>query len=168
MGMIFRLAAANSCEEDKRRADAVCTGTHDEQIINNCIARLVRGGTLQLLDGDYYIDAFAHEGNTAINFGYNDGNARVITIKGDTENKAYNTHYGAALHVTREALESLPEGETGRVFYGTGRKPDAPPDLLPIRSSTTSTLKTSIFSCTMRPSLSSASTAATSDLPRSS
>ena len=128
MGMIYRIAAANSSEADKRVADAVCSGRNDEKLLNEYIAKLVKGGTLQLLDGDYYIDSFENEGNSAVFFGFNEGSARVITLQGDTENKTYNTHHGAALHVTRRALESLPEGECGRVFYGTGMKPDAPPD----------------------------------------
>lgn len=128
MGMIYRIAASNSTAADQQKADVVCTGSHDERIINEYIAKLVNGGTLQFLDGDYFIDAFEHEGNSAIFFGFNEGNARVITLKGDTENKTYNTHHGASLHVTQKALDSLPKGETGRVFYGTGDKPDAPPD----------------------------------------
>ena len=49
-----------------------------------------------------------------------------MNVIGDTDNKSYNTHHGVAIHVTKEALDSLPEGETGRVFYGAGRKPEAP------------------------------------------
>ena len=103
MGMIYRIAASNSAAADQQKADVVCTGSHDERIINEYIAKLVNGGTLQFLDGDYFIDAFEHEGNSAIFFGFNEGNARVITLKGDTENKTYNTHHGASLHVTQKS-----------------------------------------------------------------
>ena len=58
MGMIYRIAAANSSEADKKLADVVCSGKNDQRVINEQIAKLARGGTIQLLDGDYYIDAF--------------------------------------------------------------------------------------------------------------
>lgn len=126
MGMVLRIAAHNSSVADKQTADIVCTGKHDQRIINQQIAKLTRGGTIQLLDGDYYLDAFENEGNSAIYFGYNEGNARTVKIIGDTDNKSYNTHFGVSLHVTKAALDSLPEGETGRVFFGTSTKPKAP------------------------------------------
>ncbi len=128
MGVVIRIAAANSCLEDQKKADVICKGKNDEAIINKQIEKLDRGGTIQLLDGDYYIDAFPHEGNSAVYFGYNQGEARVINIIGDTENKSYNTHFGVVIHVTEEALCSIPEGEDARVFYGTGARPDAPGD----------------------------------------
>lgn len=126
MGNKIVLAASNSSESDQKRADFVASGKHDESLINQSIARLPGGGTLQLLDGDYYIDSFAEEDHTAIHFGYNDGNARAVNFCGDTENKSYNTRFGVSVHVTQAALESLPPGMTGRVFGGTSRKPDAP------------------------------------------
>lgn len=126
MGMIYRIAAANSSAADQQLADVVCTGVHDERVINAQIEKLSRGGTIQLLDGDYYIDGFEQEGNTAIFFGYNNGEARTIRFIGDTDSKSYNTQFGAVLHVTKAALDSLPEGQTGRVFCGTEKKPDAP------------------------------------------
>jgi len=124
--VLIRIAAMNSSEADKRTADAVCTGTHDEDVINAQIARLTRGGTVQLLDGDYYIDGFESEDNSAIYFGYNGGNARTVKLIGDTDNKGYNTHFGASLHVTKKALDSIPAGQTGHVIYGSGQKPEAP------------------------------------------
>ena len=126
MGTIYRIAAANSSDADKRVADVVCTGKNDQRIINEWTDKLINGGTIQFLDGDYYIDAFENEGYSAICCGYNDGNYRTVKYIGDTDNKSYNTHHGVALHVTKAALDSLPEGETGRVFYGAGQKPEAP------------------------------------------
>ena len=123
--MIFRIAAYNSSESDKEYADIVCNGDHDERIINAQIEKLLNGGTIQLADGDYYLDSFSQEGNSAILFGYNDGHARVINIVGDTENKSYNTHFGARLHVTKAAIDSCNPGETYRVFAGTSMKPKA-------------------------------------------
>lgn len=126
MGKTIILAAANSAESDRKKADYVATGSHDEKVITAAIAQLPRGGTLQLLDGDYFLDGFGEKDNTAIYFGYNDGNARVINFRGDTENKSYNTRFGVAIHVTKAALESLPAGETARVFGGCAEKPEAP------------------------------------------
>ena len=117
------IAAADSSRSDRLAADLVCTGTNDEAVINRAIAMLTRGGTLQLLDGSYWIDAFPGEGDSAICFGFNDGKARVINFVGTTENKAYNTTFGATLHVTERALRSIVPGRTFRVFYGTSRKP---------------------------------------------
>lgn len=128
MGMIIKIAASNSSAKDREAADVVCTGKNDECIINEQLSMLINGGTIKFYDGDYYIDSFKEEGNSAIYFGYNDGNARVVNIIGDTENKSYNTNFGVCFHVTKEAIDSCVEGETYRVFYGTELKPDAPGD----------------------------------------
>lgn len=117
------VAAANSPKEDKHLADFVCTGKNDERTINKAIASLKYGGKIQLLDGDYYIDAFEQEGNSAIYFGYNEGRGRTITIEGTTENKSYNTQYGASFHVTEAAMNAMDDNTTYRVFYGDSKKP---------------------------------------------
>ena len=52
------VAASDSPARDKRIADFVCKGKNDERIINKAIAALPYGGTVQLLDGNYYIDSF--------------------------------------------------------------------------------------------------------------
>lgn len=126
MCMHIRIAAANSSPENKQMADVICTGKHDERIINEQIEKLIYGGTLQLLDGDYYVDGFEQPDHTAIYFGFNEGRARTINFMGDTENKGYNTRYGVTIHVTKAAMESLPQGEEGHVFFATGEKPEAP------------------------------------------
>ena len=123
----IRVAAANSTEADKAAADFVCTGKNDEAVLNKAIELLVRGGTVKLADGDYYIDAFPHEGNTAVLFGYNEGRARTINIVGGTENKSYNTRFGVGIHVTKAAIDAMdPEKGPYRVFCGTAKKPKAP------------------------------------------
>ena len=126
MGMTIKIAAVNSCINDKEKADIICSGKFDEKVINEQIAKLTTGGTIYFFDGDYYIDSFEEEGNSAIYFGYNDGNARVINIVGDTENKSYNTNFGVRFHVTKQALDSCDVDNTYRVFYGAGKKPEAP------------------------------------------
>ena len=118
------VAAANSPAYEKAKADYVCDGVNDESEINMAISRLVYGGTIRLADGEYHIDSFKEEGNSAINFGYNGGKARVIRIKGTTENKSYNTRYGVTLLVTKNAMGAMKADETYRVFYGCARKPE--------------------------------------------
>lgn len=128
MGNLILLAASNSSDADRSRANFVCSGKNDEQVINSAVNSLTSGGTVQLLDGDYYIDSFPNEGCSAVFFGFNDGQARVVNIIGDTENKSYNTHFGVAIHVTETALASAEPDMPCRVFYGTPSKPDAPGD----------------------------------------
>jgi hypothetical protein len=128
MGKKIIIAAIDSCEADKNRADVVCSGQYDELVINEQIAKLTNGGTVQFLDGNYYIDSFPSEDNTAIYFGYNDGRARVVNVVGDTENKGYNTDYGVCFHVTKRALDCCKEGESYHVFFGTEQKPEAEGD----------------------------------------
>ena len=124
----IRVAAVNAPSDQRVRADLLCTGTNDERVINAAIARLAYGGTVRLSDGDYYVDAFEQEGDSAINFGFNDGRARVVNIVGQTENKAYNTAYGAVIHVTERAMDKMGTGprDCYRLFYGCAEKPPAP------------------------------------------
>jgi len=122
------VAASNSRAEQKRAADWTCTGTNDERTISAAIASLTEGGTVLLLDGDYNVDAFDGEGNTAILFGYNGGNARTVTLSGVTENKSYNTRHGATIHVTKRAMDAMGTNGSWRVIGGTARKPKAEGD----------------------------------------
>jgi len=117
------IAAHNSPTFEKKIADYVCCGTNDERQINLAIERMKFGGTIRLADGDYMIDSFAKEGNSAILFGYNEGRARVISIEGTTENKGYNTRFGVTLHVTRAAMDAMRPDATYRVFCGCAKKP---------------------------------------------
>ena len=106
----------------------LCSGRHDERVLNAAIARLKHGGTIRLADGDYSIDGFEQEGNSAVCFGYNDGSARTITFTGTTENKSYNTRHGVTIHVTKSAMAKMSADKTYRVFYGTARRPKAEGD----------------------------------------
>ncbi len=128
MGMKKVVAAVNSAWQDKERADFICSGRNDEAVINRAIAALTGGGTVQLLDGDYFIEDFSQEGNSALCIGYNEGRARVVNIIGDTENKSYNTTFGVVLHVPEKTMKAMDSGITYRVFYGCGAKPDMPKD----------------------------------------
>ena len=121
--VMVRVAAANSSEAARSAADFVCTGTNDEAVVNKAIALLVRGGTVTLADGDYYIDAFPNEGNSAVFFGYNEGLTRVVTIMGTTEGKVYGAYRGATLHVTKGAMDAMATDGVYRVFFGAGKIP---------------------------------------------
>ena len=122
------VAACNARSFEKERADYVCLGTNDERVINAALDRLVWGGTLRLADGDYFIDGFEQEGNSAILLGYNDGVTRVVTIRGTTESKIYGQARGAVLHVSKQAMSAMSTNGTYRVFYGAGRVPEGPGD----------------------------------------
>lgn len=128
VGNTVYVAASNSPSQDKEIADFVCDGTNDEVEINAAIAALDKGGTVQLLDGDYYIDAFTKANNTAIEFGYNSGNARVVKFQGTTQNKGYNTRYGVTIHITETALNSCSTSSIYRVFSGSNTKPQVEGD----------------------------------------
>ena len=126
-----RIAAANSSAADRRNADAVCRGEHDEAVFNTALSWLEKGGTLQMADGDYYFDGFPAEGNAAVCAGSNGGVARVLNLIGTTENKAYNTAFGAVIHVTEKALKSIdPAKGEYCVFGGSARRPNVPPGWL--------------------------------------
>ena len=122
------VAASNASAADKAVAQYVCTGTNDEAVINQAIASLTKGGTVQLSDGDFYIDAFPNEGNSAIYFGYNNGVARAVTLRGGTQNKSYNTRLGTGIHVTERAVQSMTPGTVYRAIYGAAKTPPAPGD----------------------------------------
>ena len=126
--VFVRVAAANSSEAARSAADFVCTGTNDEAMLTKAIDGLVRGGTMKLADGDYWIDAFPYEGNSAVYFGYNDGLTRVVTVEGTTEGKVYGSYRGATLHVTKRAMDAMEPNGVYRVFFGAGRIPEGPGD----------------------------------------
>lgn len=103
------VCAANSSEWDKLRADYICTGLHDEIVINEAINRVKKQiGTVELCDGDYYIDGFSDyllAGKTekvaicvkkdAIGVG--------VTLTGKSTGKPQN----AVLHVNESAFDGL-------------------------------------------------------------
>jgi len=119
----IRLAAVNSSAPDRAAATFVCTGENDEIIFNRAIELLPLGGKVMLSDGDYYFDACTNEGGSAVFLGYNGGRARVITVAGVTDSKAYNTRFGAGIHVTEKAMRAMATNGVYRVFFGSPQKP---------------------------------------------
>lgn len=115
---VVTLAASNSSDLDKSRADFIGTGTNDEAMFNNAITALVYGGTIKLLDGDYYIDSFPYNNNSAVYF-ENNGYARTINFEGSTENKSFLSDYGVSIHVTQTAFDSTIAGNNYNVFIGS-------------------------------------------------
>lgn len=120
----IRIAAYNSKDEDKKLADFICDGIEDEDEINLAISLLVDGGTIKLLDGEYWIDKFNRYGDSAIYFDQPQRDdqmspSRTINFEGSTENKAYLSHHGVHIHVRQSVIDSLSMNYTYRVFYGT-------------------------------------------------
>lgn len=52
---VLTVAAYNSNDEGRRRADIVCTGQHDQRDINRALQRVGVGGKVSLLEGDFNI-----------------------------------------------------------------------------------------------------------------
>ena len=119
----IRLAAINSSAPDRAAADFLCSGRDDEAVFNKAAELLPSGGTIVLSDGDYYFDNFTNEGCSAVCLGYNNGRARVMTFRGVTDNKGYNTRSGVGIHVTKRAMEAMGTNRCYRVFFGASRKP---------------------------------------------
>ena len=119
----IRLAAVNSSAPDRAAADFVCTGENDEVLFNKAVSLLPLGGRIVLADGDYYFDACTNKGGSAVYLDYNQGRARVLTFEGVTDSKAYNTRYGAGIHVTEKAMRAMSTNGVYRVFYGDRQRP---------------------------------------------
>ena len=119
----IRLAAVNSSAPDRAAADFLCTGEHDERVFNRAVRLLPFGGRIVLSDGDYYFDACDQEGGSAVFLDYNEGRARVVTFAGVTDSKAYNTRYGAGIHVTEKAMRAMSTNGVYRVFFGSPKRP---------------------------------------------
>lgn len=108
------LAADNSLPTDKSRADMVCTGIHDELVVQKAVNRLAddrqlikKGGTIILLPGDYYIDGFQksnRNGKVAILMPSIKSGPEVfsITVRGSN----YNTEC-TVIHLSSRAYEAL-------------------------------------------------------------
>lgn len=125
------VSAFDSDPKDKKLADFRCTGVNDELTINQAIASLPYGGTVQLLDGRYNIDSFPHEvtvnGKTehiAIYFDTGDNSiSRTVNLIGTTENKAYNSHYGVHIHVTQAAIDGMNDEDSYILIGACDKKP---------------------------------------------
>ena len=118
----IRIAASNSSIKDKMLADLLCDGNNDTDVFTWAIDMLTSGGTIQLLDGDYYLSKI-NSNNVVVEFGFNKGNARTINLEGTTENKGYNTEYGVTIHVTQSCISSMNDTNTYSIICGNDTKP---------------------------------------------
>ena len=104
------IAAANSTDALKARADVVCSGEHDEQVIQAVIDRCARERLdVLLLNGIYHIDGFYDRGDggpkAALCF---PNNRQEMAFVG--QRKPYGRESGVILYVTAQALEQI-DGE---------------------------------------------------------
>jgi len=103
-------------------ADFICDGINDQIELQAATDSLTNGGTISLLPGNFYIDAFDTLGRAIIT-GYNNGNARTINYMGTIQNKSYNTRFGTTIHVTNTAISSRNATIKNAVFVGIATKP---------------------------------------------
>lgn len=55
-GSVIRIVGANATPEQKARADLVCDGVHDCEMINELFASLGQGYAYDFTGGTYYMD----------------------------------------------------------------------------------------------------------------
>lgn len=115
------VAASNSSDYDKKRADFVCSGVNDEVMIQSAVDSLKFGGTVYLANGDYNIDGWNHKAEITTNetytaffaIGVTDRNQQTISIKGYTppmrKVDAKDIVGTAVLHVTPTAMDYINE-----------------------------------------------------------
>ena len=102
------VAAADTLPEYQENADLVCTGIHDEAVIQQALNRAaeLRSATVILLDGTYRIDAFPENDG--------DGNRAALVIRESSQLIVFRGMTGEkspVIHVTREALSTIREGD---------------------------------------------------------
>ncbi len=102
------VAAADTLPEYQENADLVCTGIHDEAVIQQALNRAaeLRSATVILLDGTYRIDAFPENDG--------DGNRAALVICESSQLIVFRGMTGEkspVIHVTREALSTIREGD---------------------------------------------------------
>lgn len=113
------VASKDSNDFDKKRADYVCTGTNDEEIIQQAMDSIGQTGTCWLCSGNYYIDSFkeADDGGQpyAIRFRINGQSSNKLkgysypSRKNGTNNQFTNC---AILNVTQSCYDSLDNDTT--------------------------------------------------------
>jgi len=119
---VIYVAAADSAEADRALADFVCTGKHDQDTIQAAVDSVYartqperRGARVILLPGNFYIDAFPRSnanGRAAVlvRAETNRFDHLAILIAGSEHTES------TAIHVTKEAYDSVADGESCSVF----------------------------------------------------
>lgn len=124
---IVIVAASDSSANNKAIADYICDGETDEVTLYTAVNSLTKGGTVYLLDGNYYINSFTHFNNdnteaTAI-YLESTGTPRVINIIGlVTEAKGYSAENGANIRITDSVMQTLDNDTIYNVFASTHLK----------------------------------------------
>lgn len=120
------VAASNSSEADKSKAEFICDGTHDELTIQSAIDSLAsKGGTVCLANGDYYIDGWAYSSGTLKSaICIKSGTQRAIKIKGTSfpirKNGSHDLTNTAIIRLTNTAISALNGSETRVSVIGFG------------------------------------------------
>lgn len=114
---VVAVAASNSSEADKAAADLVCTGSHDERVIQQAVNRLGVAGRVELMTGTYMIDGFAPspDGGTVCAIGipaYEGGVKTAVRIVGQQSGRkaVYDTAAktaGVTLAVSQRCYDAL-------------------------------------------------------------
>lgn len=109
------VAAAGSPDSEKRSADFVCAGSHDERTLAAAVDECFRrGGNLYLADGIYRVDGFFEydDGGPAAALRF-PGEHREIRVTGQNHEYGFQRRFdnGVVLYVSLEALESA--GDAG-------------------------------------------------------
>ncbi len=116
----IRVAAKNSTEHAKKSSDFICSGIHDEETIQKAIYACMRENkNLYFTNGIYRIDGFTDYGDggprTALLF---PNGHRELQVKGQNLEYGCQRRYdnGVVFYVSKEALESIPGGESADVL----------------------------------------------------
>ena len=128
---VIVIAASDSTNSDKEKADIVCTGTHDNATIQSILDSIgERSVVLQFANGHYYFDAFSvHDGYY---YGlYLAKYQREIIFRGCNNDHRSNTTDNSSIEqcavfkVTQSAYDSLPTNQES-YFIGSNRAYEFP------------------------------------------
>ena len=115
------LAASDSTPQSKSKADFICDGVNDGEIIQSIIDGFEgASGVIQLANGHYYINKFVQRDGYYYGL-YLNKQKREIIIKGMNHNHRYDstshmTDKAAVIEVTQSAFDNLPSNQESYVI----------------------------------------------------